>query len=144
MGLFDDPSSLPPGSRNTEEHKALARRIVHEGSVLLKNEGQILPINPATTKKICITGPLADYKPRINAIGGSSAVHPPEMVTPLEALTAMFGSHAEIVKKPQDADIVILVTGITHWFGGDCEGMDRKRYSLSKKRVKEIKKVSRM
>ena len=44
-GVFDDPSTIPPGSRNTSEHQALARKIAEEGIVLLKNDDNLLPLN---------------------------------------------------------------------------------------------------
>jgi len=59
VGLFDDKSSLPPGSRNTPEHLAVARRIAEEGMVLLKNDEDLLPLNIEKIQKIAVLGPNA-------------------------------------------------------------------------------------
>ena len=54
VGLFDDEKTLPKGSRNTPEHQELARNIAEDGIVLLKNKGDLLPLNIDTVKKIAI------------------------------------------------------------------------------------------
>ncbi len=141
VGLFDPKEKIPKGSRNTEAHRDLARKIIQEGSVLLKNKG-ILPFNPNKVKKICIKGSMADYTPFIKSIGGSSAVKPPFFITPEKALKNRLGGKIEFVKKPEEADLVLHFTGVTHWFFNDCEGQDKRKIVLDKKQIKEIKKIS--
>lgn len=127
-GIFDDPNTLPPGSRNTPEHQAVAREIAEEGIVLLKNEGNLLPLDINTVKKIAVIGSNADKKLAIP--GGSSQVHPPYEVTPLEGIKEKCKGKVEIVSSPSEADIAIIVTGLNHNPKMDAEGTDRKRLRL--------------
>ncbi|MHA1338713.1 MAG: beta-glucosidase family protein [Promethearchaeota archaeon] len=149
VGLYDPPDKIPKGIRNNKEHHELAKRIVCSGSVLLKNKNNILPINLEKVKKLCIKGPMANYKPLIYAIGGSSAVHAPFMDTPLKAIkkkiknSKKLKNSIKLVKNPKDADVVVFITGITHWFYNDAEGTDKRTINLSKKKIKQINKVAK-
>jgi len=84
VGKFDDPAGLPAGSVNTSEHQALAREVAEESITLLKNDGALLPLDPAGLKSVAIIGPNA-AEGRIGG-GGSSFVDPPYRVSPLTAL----------------------------------------------------------
>ena len=143
VGLYDSEDRIPAGSRNTEEHVNLAHRIGCESAVLLKNENNILPLEIKKITKICIKGPLRNHTPFMSLVGGSSAVKPPYWSTPLNALKEKLQNRIEIVKKPEIADVVIIITGITQWYYGDSEGMDKKRITLSKKKIKQIKKCAK-
>ncbi|CAM4234605.1 beta-glucosidase BglX [Gillisia limnaea] len=65
LGLFDDPYkySNPEMLKNIsfEEHLKTARDIASKSIVLLKNEGELLPLKPSV-KNIAVIGPLADDK----------------------------------------------------------------------------------
>ena len=67
LGLFDHPYvSEETMARYTvlpEEHKALAREAAEKSVVLLKNENNILPIDPA--KKVALVGTLAESEEEI-------------------------------------------------------------------------------
>ncbi len=63
-GLFDgrpdaDIDNLPQIVR-CAEHVALAERIAEESIVLLRNEGALLPLDPARLKSLAVIGPNAD------------------------------------------------------------------------------------
>ena len=62
MGLFDNPYRNLGGKATvrTEEHVALSRRIADESIVLLKNEGNLLPLNKESLKSVAVIGPNAD------------------------------------------------------------------------------------
>jgi len=83
-----------PGSINTREHQAVARRIAQEGIVLLKNGGSLLPIDPAKTHSIAVIGENAV---RTFAIGGNSAgVKAFYEITALQGILARAGSGADV------------------------------------------------
>ncbi|MFO8018787.1 MAG: glycoside hydrolase family 3 C-terminal domain-containing protein [Promethearchaeia archaeon] len=142
VGLFDEKEKIPNGSRNTEAHLQVAREIIEEGAVLLKNEKKQLPLQEEEIKKICVNGKMADYVPFFKSIGGSSAVHPPFWNTPLDAFKERLGKEEIFVDDPAEADVVIHITGITHWFRYDSEGSDREQLSMPDKRIKKIKEVT--
>ncbi|PKQ65178.1 beta-glucosidase [Labilibaculum filiforme] len=66
LGLFDDPYQYANQEREqkeiyTKENREIARKVAHHSMVLLKNEGQLLPLSKSL-KSIAIIGPLADSK----------------------------------------------------------------------------------
>ena len=85
----------PWGSMVSDEHKAACRKIGGEGIVLLKNQGDILPIDPAKVKKIAVIGENAIKKMTVG--GGSSSLKAAYEITPLEGLKKRFGNDFEIV-----------------------------------------------
>ncbi|MHA1683751.1 MAG: glycoside hydrolase family 3 C-terminal domain-containing protein [Promethearchaeota archaeon] len=142
VGIFDDPKTVPEGKINTKEHQAIARELAEEGMVLLKNEGDLLPLDAGKVKKIAILGKHADLKfGRKRLGGGSSAVFPPYEVTVREGLMRKCKGKIEIVEDPADADVAIVCVGLEHshdFKGGDHEGTDRLNYSLGVKQPKLI------
>ncbi|MHA1339617.1 MAG: beta-glucosidase family protein [Promethearchaeota archaeon] len=134
VGMFDDPSTIPPGAINTPEHQQLARKVAEEGMVLLKNESNLLPLDINKIKKIALIGKHADMKfGRKKIGGGSSAVHPPYEVTIREGLKNKCQGKIEIIDDPKKADVAIVCIGLDHthdFKGGDHEGSDHLRYSL--------------
>ena len=66
LGLFADPYHGSSVERERSvllapEHRQLARRVAQEAIVLLKNDGQRLPLGPAV-RTLAVIGPLADDK----------------------------------------------------------------------------------
>ena len=70
-GLYDDPSPQAAQPIDTDAHALVARKAAEEGIVLLRNEGNVLPL-AATAKKIVIIGGHADVG--VLSGGGSSQV----------------------------------------------------------------------
>ncbi len=85
----------PFGSICSEEHYAAARKIGEEGIVLLRNEGGVLPLDPAKTKKIVVVGENAVKMMTVG--GGSSSLKVQREISPLDGIRARVGDGAEVV-----------------------------------------------
>ena len=63
LGLFDDPYVKPDEIQNAvrlESQRSLALKAAHETITLLKNEGDLLPLDPSKIGTIAVIGPNAD------------------------------------------------------------------------------------
>ncbi len=78
-----------------EEHSAAARKIGADGIVLLKNEGDILPIDTNKVKKVLVVGENAVKMMTVG--GGSSSLKVKYEVSPLDGIKAAFAGKAEVV-----------------------------------------------
>jgi beta-glucosidase len=87
FGLFDKPSSGSPTETATNAtHRADAAALAEEGTVLLKNSGNVLPLR-SSDSSIAIIGADASSSPQ-TAGGGSAGVNSSGTVTPLQGITA--------------------------------------------------------
>jgi beta-glucosidase len=94
-GLFEHPvTGTPDATVTTEEHAAVARSVAENGMVLLKNDGDVLPLGPGVSS-IAVLGPGGDAG-ALTGGGGSSAVIPPYVVTPLEGIRQRAGSGVDV------------------------------------------------
>jgi len=83
MYLFEN--DIPPGAAvHTQDHLDIARRVAEAGIVLLKNQGQRLPLDTEKIKTLAVLGPNAVVL-RTGG-GGSSKIDPIEAMSPLDAL----------------------------------------------------------
>ncbi len=154
LGLFDDPDhgATPERERAAllaPEHRQLARRVAEESIVLLKNEGQVLPL-AARVKTLAVIGPLADDK--TSALGSwPGRGEPQDAVTPLEGIKQRAGSvsvvyakgcgitdtstagFADAVAAAKQADVAVLVLGEA----GDMSGEAASRAELDLPGVQE-------
>lgn len=80
---------------DSPENRAAALRAAEESIVLLKNEGPILPLETASTRRLAVIGPNA-ASARLGG-GGSASVTPFEAVSPLEGLRRLCGDRVEVV-----------------------------------------------
>ncbi len=87
--------SRPFGSFATEAHGKAAREIAQEGIVLLKNSGNILPIDLAKTKKIAVIGENAIKMMTVG--GGSSSLKAKYEISPLDGLRQRLEPNVEVV-----------------------------------------------
>ncbi len=113
---------------NDPAHDRLALQVAEESIVLLKNEGNLLPLDKRTAKRVLLVGPLADA---VN-LGGYSTGKPKFYVTALAGVKAELGAEATVayregstvlggsddelraaVDAAKDADVVIAVVGHT-------------------------------
>jgi beta-glucosidase len=86
IGLFDNPITVK--DIDFESHGKDALKVAEEGMVLLKNDNNILPLDPAKIKKLAIIGATAK-NPRYFG-GGSASTDPVYTVTPYDALIKVF------------------------------------------------------
>ena len=82
FGIFEDEQ--PDGTLNAGEHHDLSRRVAERGTVLLKNEDDVLPLS-AELPSIAVIGPNADTA-KIGG-GGSSEVTPADSISPLAGIS---------------------------------------------------------
>jgi beta-glucosidase len=92
-GLFDRPHAAG-GEVDTPEQRAAARRAATESVVLLKNEGGLLPLDPARMHSVAVIGPCAAVA-RTGG-GGSSLVRPKYAVTPLQGIQEAAGAQVKV------------------------------------------------
>jgi beta-glucosidase len=85
----------PFGSMNTEAHLQAARDIAGEGIVLLKNEGDVLPVNLDNCKNILVVGENAIKMMTVG--GGSSSLKVMKEYTPLEGIINYVGDKANVI-----------------------------------------------
>lgn len=108
-----------------DAHRALAREAAEKSIVLLRNEGDLLPL--ASPSRVAVIGRLAATANLGDR--GSSNVHPPAVATPLDGLRALLGDDAlrfadgtdvaAAVSAARAADVAIVVVGYTHHDEGE-------------------------
>ena len=92
-GIFDHPH-IATGNLDTPAQRAIARQAAAESIVLLKNEGNLLPIEPAKIHTLAVIGPNAAVA-RTGG-GGSSLVHPNYTITPLDGIKERAGTRIQV------------------------------------------------
>lgn len=144
LGMFDPPervayAQVPASVNDAPEHRALARQAAREAIVLLKNEGGLLPLDPAL-KTLAVIGPNADDA---EVMWGNYNGIPSRSVTPLEGIRARVSPQtqvlfaqgcdlldpatdgfAEALDVAQRADVVIFVGGISQRVESEEEVID--------------------
>ncbi|MFF1273062.1 glycoside hydrolase family 3 C-terminal domain-containing protein [Streptomyces marokkonensis] len=91
------PRRVPTG---TSRARALLRRAVSAGSVLLRNNA-VLPLDPAGLSGVAVIGVHAAF-PRVQG-GGSAGVFCSDVVTPLAGVRARLRGRARVVYEPGPA-----------------------------------------
>lgn len=143
LGLFDDPFRRIDPRRETQrirtpDHLTLARDAARRSIVLLKNEGELLPL-PRSGKRIALIGPFVQgqreligpwnvYGTDADAVdlltGVRAVVSDPESVTAVDGSgieTAIPGGLDAAVTAAQAADIVILAVGESQTMSGEAQ-----------------------
>jgi beta-glucosidase len=119
-GLLDGPWQTDPSLVNSPEHQELTRELAEQGSVLLKNEGGILPLDTAKIRSIAVIG-LAANKLQMGS-RGSPDVTPFYFVSPLEGLIKRAGSTIAIHFAPGDPDNLVSIPASAFVPDGDETG----------------------
>ncbi len=140
LGLFDDPyRSLDPKREarelDTPEHRALARDAARRSIVMLRNEGNLLPL--AKTTRIALIGPFGDDRDNLHGtwtLFGRTQ----DAVTLRQGLTNAGANLASVVKgsnietplaggieaavaAAKQADVVVLAVGESERMNGEAQ-----------------------
>jgi len=130
------------------DHHDLARKVAGEGAVLLRNEGAILPLDPAQTEagKVAILGAFAKV-PRYQG-SGSSQMNPTQLDNAYDEICKLT-SAADLPYAPgynpkndsmdddlitqacevaQGAEIILIFAGLTDMY--ESEAMDRRHMRM--------------
>jgi beta-glucosidase len=143
---------VPLESYDVDAHHALAREVATRSVVLLKNEGDLLPLDPTTHQTIAVIGEFA-RTPRFQG-DGSSRVTPTKLDNALDAITATASGatirfapgflidggdeegaalHDEAVELARDADVVLAFLGLSA--ADESEGFDREHADVQPEQV---------
>src|SRR3954468_6932650 len=147
IGIFEKPAAAQPAAFGanveTAEDVALARKVAEDGTVLLKNTGNALPIT-GQNKRIAVIGQAANQTGAEQSYNTGGSAHIPEagphphLLAPIPGLpppasadgdvvTFSDGnSQADAVAAASAADVAVVFVG-----DGESEGVDRPDLSLA-------------
>ncbi|HEY1805135.1 MAG TPA: glycoside hydrolase family 3 C-terminal domain-containing protein [Terracidiphilus sp.] len=132
-GWTDHPQFDPTDSTYSVADRAVALQGALESITLLKNEGNLLPLDPAKIKSVAVIGP--DAYPAVTGGGGSSEAHAFEPVSILTGIANLLGPNVHVFYSAgipdgpgqkelvTHADAVILSVGFSA--ATEREGADR-------------------
>ncbi len=138
FGLFDNPSTGNLSSNVTgTAHAQFARNAAAAGTVMLKNNSGLLPLNTSSIHSIAVIGSVASVSP-ISTGAGSAGVNLPYNITPLTGITSRAGAGITVSYSQGDgasvpaaallasnSDVAIVCVGQQ-----TSEGSDRASLSL--------------
>lgn len=139
---------------DVDAHHSLAKKIAVESAVLLKNEGELLPLKKEA--RIALCGAMAEHVRYQGA--GSSHINPtklPSLKTAMEALGGnvtyypayeLNGERNEIelekaVQGAGDADVVVIVAGLPDSY--ESEGYDREHMAMPESHCELIREAAK-
>ncbi|HEY1923409.1 MAG TPA: glycoside hydrolase family 3 C-terminal domain-containing protein [Tepidisphaeraceae bacterium] len=147
IGLLDGDDWSAGGKLDTPRHQATARDIEEEAMVLLKNSGNLLPLNSAKINSIAVIGENAER--RFAHAGGSAEIKSLYEVPGLQGIVQRAGPNvtvsfsmgysrqqndgrmiASAVAAAKAADVAIVFAGLPHDWNFDSEGSDRHDLKL--------------
>ena len=169
LGLFDSaPKEIDPKTVNAgkKEHQEFSYEMAKKAIILLKNEGNVLPLDMSKIKSLAVIGPNAhENRPKkgtYSLLGGYSGL-PPFYVSALDGIKAKVGDKVKInyakgcdllsnskagfpeaIAAAKKSDAVVLVIGGSRRTGG--EGADRDNldlYGVQKELVQAIHKTGK-
>ncbi len=92
--FIGDHDDREPGIHETPGHTAIALKVAEEAVTLLKNEDQILPLNPDKIKTVLVLGDNAIHKHCSG--GGSARARPKYEISPLEGIENLLGNGVKV------------------------------------------------
>jgi len=134
FGLFDrPPTGSPAATATSAANQATGERLAEQGTVLLKNAGNVLPFGSGDTS-IAVIGADASTSVQ-SAGGGSAAVNSSGTVTPLQGITSAApsgttvsydsgssaGSAAALAAK---SSVAVVFVSTSESEGSDLSGID--------------------
>jgi beta-glucosidase len=144
-GEFDPPSKVPYTKITKDQiespaHQALARTVADNSIVLLKNDGSLLPADPAKTHSVVVVGDLAntvtlggysgDPSHRVNAVEGITQALGPDAKVTFDACgtstvaTAPAACSAATEDAIKTADLVVVFIGTDDRTAGESNDRD--------------------
>jgi len=90
-----DGAPRAQGELCSDRHRQIARRAAEEAIVLLKNEGPLLPLDPARVKTLAVIGPSVENF-RMQG-DGSSRVNTQRQVSVRDSLASLLGDRVKLV-----------------------------------------------
>lgn len=164
MGLFDDPfrfcdEARQERQRNNEQHLAAAKDMAKKSIVLLKNEGELLPLPKNSSKKIALIGPFIkavrdhlgfwsydwpDDSSRINTIWDAvkSKLNGEENMIYARGCNINDSNRAgfsEAIAAARQADIVIMSVGEARDMSGEAKSRSNIQFpGVQEELVREI------
>lgn len=135
-----------------EEHHQKAAEVAEQCAVLLKNEDNLLPLNPH--QKVVFIGGYAE-KPRIQG-GGSSHIRNYKIDSAVEAVKNVADVHyapmfhdehslgeeawAQAIKEAREAEVAVIFAGLPDSF--ESEGFDRRHMNMPQVQLDAIEAIS--
>jgi beta-glucosidase len=98
FGWLDRPQADPSIPAYNQQGRQATLQAAREGAVLLKNEGNLLPLDKSKTKSIAVIGPNA--YPAVSLGGGSATIVPFRTVSVLEGVSDLLGTSARVTYSP--------------------------------------------
>jgi beta-glucosidase len=148
VGLFDHPPTAEPQAQasvvDTPAANTLAGQIAAQGTVLLKNQSSILPLQ-APSKKVAVIGAPAGQAGALITYNGGGSGHIPEVgsknnvVSPLTGMQTLGTTKGDVItyadgSGPQFADAVAAATAadvaVVFAYDSKSEGVDQANLSL--------------
>jgi beta-glucosidase len=114
-GFLDRPQFDPANSTYSVADRAVALDGARESLTLLKNDGQLLPLDPAKVKTIAVIGPNA--YPAVTGGGGSSNAQAFEPVSTVTGIANLLGPDVRVLYSRGLRDTNEIIQS-TSWDGG--------------------------
>jgi len=137
LGLFENPYTDPDYAQrmtNGPEHKQLALQVAQEAIVLLKNDGNLLPLDLKKLKMIAVIGPNAAD---VHLGGYSRDPGPGNQVSILDGIRQRAGASAKVVYA-EGCKITTGKQGWAAWYENEVKFPDPKADEATIRQAAEL------